>query len=254
MRAFGCLRAGQLLPCRYQSWVGIGRSPFPTFDLVHGRLFSVFSLKTGEWLFCRVYVRWIAVVIAVCLAVGLQPMRHLVPLNSLRWQEREKTIKRSICRSSRITIPIEINKAISREFFLNFNFSPQWSALSFNFSQMKDVSGNHHLWTLLRRKKNKNATRIKSEKTVLHLWLFEETSLLIFHVCTSSHSFADFPKCRKEGAHCTSLVLTRRKKKFLLFVLPRRLSKGVSFRSVAVLKHWASTSTVAVARYIYLYR
>lgn len=93
------------------------------------------------------------------------------------------------------------------------------------------------LWTLHRRKKNKNATRIKSEKTVLHLWLFEETSLLIFHVCTSSHSFADFPKCRKEGAHCTSLVLTRRKEKFLPFVLPRRLSKGVSFRSVAVLKH-----------------
>lgn len=87
------------------------------------------------------------------------------------------------------------------------------------------------------KEEDKNATRIKSEKTVLHLRLFEETSLLIFHVCTSSHSFADFPKCRKEGAHCTSLVLTRRKKKFLLFVLPRRLSKGVSFRSVAVLKH-----------------
>lgn len=97
-------------------------------------------------------------------------------------------------------------------------------------SQKKDV-------TLDTAQKEEDATRIKSEKTVLHLRLFEETSLLIFHVCTSSHSFADFPKCRKEGAHCTSLVLTRRKKKFLLFVLPRRLSKGVSFRSVAVLKH-----------------
>ena len=113
----------------------------------------------------------------------------------------------------------------------------------------------HHPWTLHRRKKNKNATRIKSEKTVLHLWLFEETSLLIFHVCTSSHSFADFPKCRKEGAHCTSLVLTRRKEKFLLFVLPRRLSKGVSQRRCAQalsINLYGCCSTLYIYIYIYI--
>lgn len=82
------------------------------------------------------------------------------------------------------------------------------------------------LWTLHRRKKNKNATRIKSEKTVLHLRLFEETSLLIFHVCTSSHSFADFPKCRKEGAHCTSSCPDSKKREISAFCSSPSTVKG----------------------------